>query len=741
MSVPSPASGKDAGNNATITPANPANAAIADSPSFARQTATSVARSQNSYQTAPSQNSHATTFLPSVPGGFDDDSSQFVPEDHGHITDSDDEGVTQIRNRGDSIEPLRKGVSFESPTINVTKSRGGASDVRYHSLSKPLEHVRSGSAYYPTVEAADDASNMDLLMNSWTSPRPKTPPVGGDPAVMPQLSVQPAGQARKVTGYVAPKADAQEGRPILSAYEYNADGEPVLVGELDKTLFEDAAPGSEEQITRLYALCFDTVFSLQEDLQRAQDKYDDTAETLVDERERTSQLHNQVKALQKTLDGVRNQLVESDGQVINLTEQLRLMKDDAGTTIRDTEGRAIAAERRADRLTQRKDQYKAAYEEEYKKHEKARKEIARLARVAARRSDDPDDSGSDSDGPVGVPRRSHRGANLPNPRTPLATPSAITTRRSKQPEPAVFEGPTGTKPGTYQKWKLDMMSWFRAHPLTFEDNDAEQLDYIRMKTSGTAWEIISDGWFIEGDEYTSPDQAWSVLDTCYGSLNTRMDAHTFYDKEGHMKSGESISSYLARFKAGVAPLKWADEEKILQIYKKLPQTWRSRIEYLMDDDRYTKNFQAFSEKLRRLEQLNSALNPANPNRAGGGSGGGGGGGNRNRNTNTTAVPATSGEPRSIVTTPYGDRTLMETQVLRDMNRCYKCTRKGHKPNSDDAPCKSLEKPTSMGRYPEVLAALNEARRIAGVPIPKASVKVNAVQLPTPEPSSPGSENA
>ena len=74
---------------------------------------------------------------------------------------------------------------------------------------------------------------------------------------------------------------------------------------------------------------------------------------------------------------------------------------------------------------------------------------------------------------------------------------------------------------------------------------------------------------------------------------------------------------------------------------------------------------------------------------------------------------------------------METQVLADLERCFKCTRAGHKPYSDDAPCKDMDKLTSMGRYPEVLAALNEARKAAGVPIPKAAVRINAVRVPTP----------
>ncbi|KAG9385842.1 hypothetical protein A1F94_002592 [Pyrenophora tritici-repentis] len=115
--------------------------------------------------------------------------------------------------------------------------------------------------------------------------------------------------------------------------------------------------------------------------------------------------------------------------------------------------------------------------------------------------------------------------------------------------------------------------------------------------------------------------------------------------------------------------------KTLQAYKKLPDQWRSRAEHLMSDDTFTKDFAKFSHKLRHLEQLHSALQPShNPSKGNSG---------------------------------------------------------GHKSNSDDAPCKDMDKLTSMGRYPEVLTALNEARKAAGVPIPKAAVRINAVRASPP----------
>ncbi|KAK1912747.1 hypothetical protein P3342_004683 [Pyrenophora teres f. teres] len=152
--------------------------------------------------------------------------------------------------------------------------------------------------------------------------------------------------------------------------------------------------------------------------------------------------------------------------------------------------------------------------------------------------------------PPAIVRR-NRLATKPGPDAPLP---ATTQRRSKQPKPAVFKGPTGTKAPTYQKWKLDIQSWFRAHPYPFADNEGEQLNYIRMKTTGVAWDNISSGWFVE-EEFHTAQEAWDILDACYGHLNTRLDAHNFYENESFMKPGETITSYLARFKAGVAPLK------------------------------------------------------------------------------------------------------------------------------------------------------------------------------------------
>ncbi|KAI1555025.1 hypothetical protein PtrEW7m1_012295, partial [Pyrenophora tritici-repentis] len=224
--------------------------------------------------------------------------------------------------------------------------------------------------------------------------------------------------------------------------------------------------------------------------------------------------------------------LNSEKQVKFLTNQLQEVRGSLHVANQDLQSKLDTAERRAERYLQRKEEYKTALNQESTAHGETKEKLkayASTARPSLRGK--PHDSISDeSDGPVSV--RRHRSATKLSPDAPLP---ATTQRRSKQPEPAVFEGPTGTKASTYQKWKLDMQSWFRAHPYPFANNEEEQLDYIRMKTTGVAWDNISSGWFVEGDEFHTAQEAWDILDACYGRLNTRLDAHNFYEKEGFMK--------------------------------------------------------------------------------------------------------------------------------------------------------------------------------------------------------------
>ncbi|KAG9386814.1 hypothetical protein A1F94_003564 [Pyrenophora tritici-repentis] len=258
---------------------------------------------------------------------------------------------------------------------------------------------------------------------------------------------------------------------------------------------------------KLYQFCFDTVHTLHNDLANLQERLTDAQEDLIDERVAKLNSEKQVKFLTNQLQEVRGSL-----HVAN----------------QDLQSKLDTAERRAERYLQRKEEYKTALNQESTAHGETKEKLkayASTARPSLRGK--PHDSISDeSDGPVSV--RRHRSATKLSPDAPLP---ATTQRRSKQPEPAVFEGPTGTKASTYQKWKLDMQSWFRAHPYPFANNEEEQLDYIRMKTTGVAWDNISSGWFVEGDEFHTAQEAWDILDACYGRLNTRLDAHNFYERK------------------------------------------------------------------------------------------------------------------------------------------------------------------------------------------------------------------
>ncbi|KAL7772994.1 hypothetical protein CFE70_002958 [Pyrenophora teres f. teres 0-1] len=411
--------------------------------------------------------------------------------------DSDDDkiDITQIRRSAPShpssplIHAQDSSDSFKPSPPNVTTTRGSVG-FQYPALRQRSDAQRTDNSFTYQTEDGDHG----------TTSKP----------------------ARKVTGYVIPKTDVPQGsQPTLAAYEYDASGEPMLVGEVNEAFIKSSTTETGE---KLYQLCFYTVHTLHKDLTNLQARLTDAQEDLTDER--VAKLDSQ-----KQLEEVRSNL-----HVAN----------------QDLQSKLNSAERRAERHLQRKDEYKTALNQESIAHNKTKEQLKAYASTVrpSLHGNSHDSASDESDRPAIV--RRNRLATKPGPDAPLP---ATTQRRSKQPKPAVFKGPTGTKAPTYQKWKLDIQSWFRAHPYPFADNEGEQLNYIRMKTTGVAWDNISSGWFVEGEEFHTAQEAWDILDACYGHLNTRLDAHNFYENESFMKPGETITSYLARFKAGVAPLK------------------------------------------------------------------------------------------------------------------------------------------------------------------------------------------
>ncbi|KAG9377131.1 hypothetical protein A1F94_012731 [Pyrenophora tritici-repentis] len=475
------ASGSDANPTAgaTISPGKSAR-------SFARPTVASTARSSALPRATGSANLRQIS-NPAVPGAFGNE--QLEQQGYDADSDNDEADITQIHHLVPSrplspvVDAQDSSDSFQPSPPNVTTTRGRA------------------GFQYPLSDSEDGNHTSYALSPPTWDPLPRLRHAQRD--------------------YL--KARSQ---PTLAAYEYDANGEPRLVGELDEAFVKGSTTEAGE---KLYQFCFDTVHTLHNDLANLQERLTDAQEDLIDERVAKLNSEKQVKFLTNQLQEVRGSL-----HVAN----------------QDLQSKLDTAERRAERYLQRKEEYKTALNQESTAHGETKEKLkayASTARPSLRGK--PHDSISDeSDGPVSV--RRHRSATKLSPDAPLP---ATTQRRSKQPEPAVFEGPTGTKASTYQKWKLDMQSWFRAHPYPFANNEEEQLDYIRMKTTGVAWDNISSGWFVEGDEFHTAQEAWDILDACYGRLNTRLDAHNFYEKEGFMKPGETITSYLARFKAGVAP--------------------------------------------------------------------------------------------------------------------------------------------------------------------------------------------
>jgi hypothetical protein len=136
------------------------------------------------------------------------------------------------------------------------------------------------------------------------------------------------------------------------------------------------------------------------------------------------------------------------------------------------EARARDAATKLAKAVGRKNEYKKMYSAEYTEHAQAREEILRLNSRARDNPSDPDSSDFEDLGPDGPPRpprgplRRQTSDRLGREATPpvrhttpdFASAPRDSQRRAKQPEPASFSGPGGTKSGQYQKWKLDVMA-------------------------------------------------------------------------------------------------------------------------------------------------------------------------------------------------------------------------------------------------------------------------------------------
>lgn len=447
--------------------------------------------------------------LKNTPGGWNNDDSggdsfQVNPNVQGQrlspceIVDSDDEDLDN------TVLHHTKTVTFNSPPTRRARRYSNNHGFILPSLSKPLREASRPPSYAaPSGDPdSDHDEDLDAIALSSTSP---APPCN-----------QEESEDDRVTGFVRPLGEA------LQIFEVDADGNKKLIGTVDHdTLTNAQASGDRntlEVAVRLINLCIDTVHTAHREIQDLKSRFSEVSENLVDERVNREQAEADAKQ-------AKDSIAYADSQNISLSEELRQRRADNLADVKKYQDKVAA-------LEQRKNNYKDLYHKAYDNSKKANEEVERLrdearqstarmkdlgSRLSQRSSrprgnpDDNDSSSSDDD--QGRPRpprnpfsgRDHRDRRRsPSPR-PRALDFVPEGRRSKHPEPALF-GKDDTSTSTYTKWKLDIKSWFNYHPRDFGGQPFAQLDYLRMKTVGAAWDSISDGWLVAGEEFDDPQQ-------------------------------------------------------------------------------------------------------------------------------------------------------------------------------------------------------------------------------------------
>ncbi|KAI1663420.1 hypothetical protein L13192_12547 [Pyrenophora tritici-repentis] len=414
---------------------------------------------------------------------------------------------------------------------------------------------------------------------------------------------------------------------------------------------------------------------------------------LGNERKHSDQLGEQLLARDKAvLKNCQDQLQSSVATVARLTEELR---DARGSAHEDYQ----QAQNQAENLAARKSAYKDKYRQEHDAHratlENMKKLQAKLKQATAKVSrsarrghtgpsppDSSDSEGDDANSPLpALSRQGQRGTQSTKNR--YSDDEEYDHRRHprlKKPKPKAFSS-NSTTSADYLKWKMDVTDWFADYPYEFA-SETKKLSYIRQKTKDKAFGCLQHGYLEPGAEFAHSNEAWSILDSVYKSLNTSIEAQSWYESlNSTMKPTESMGEYIARFNVGTSALRWPDTLKIQFMRNQLPSNPQ----------------RATTTGNRRGNQSLE------------GGGGGGAGGNKSTPSNG---PRNGGS--SSGSGPRG-RSDIQVKVLRHLNRCFNCLKKNHTFKATGGYC-SKEPVASFDSYPEVQDALEKAIANNGVPV-------------------------
>ncbi|KAK1911216.1 hypothetical protein P3342_011818 [Pyrenophora teres f. teres] len=558
----------------------------------------------------------------------------------------------------------------------------------------------------PSREPQDD-NNIDIHSHAWVS---TSPPPSPKRSASPEPSRDHAGalpykrahferQPSKL--YVIPR---ENDATVFDLWETDAQGnsqqkEPLHLASTEETSADNA-------LNNLYG----QVRDMWKDLGNERKHSDYLSEQLLTQAKVNEDLRYKDQETQDSLEGykgdladaqskqkaLQDQLQAADAKVAHLTKQLRDMRGSA-QGLQDVQ----QALDKVKNMAASKAAYKDKYRQEYDAHMVTRENIKdlqvqlqraqALALKPARRARaglSPPDS---TQPPVGAQSDNDDYDHRRHP-------------RPKKPEPESFSG-NGTTSADYLKWKMAIADWFAYYPYEFA-SEAMKLSYIRQKTKDQAFGCLQHGYLEPGAEFVHSDEVWSILDSVYKSLNTSIEAQSWYESsKSTMKPAESMGEYIARFNVGTSALRWNDTLKIQFMRHRLPVWWRdmTAMKVLEADITYL----GFCQTLRLLEQSNPPRTTTTGNRSGGG---GGGGGNKSTpsNTNRNNGSGSGSGPRG--------RSDIQVKVLRHLNRCFNCLKRNHSYKAVGGYCSG--KPVApFDSYPEVQDALEKAIANNGVPSP------------------------
>ncbi|KAG9381097.1 hypothetical protein A1F94_008417 [Pyrenophora tritici-repentis] len=563
-------------------------------PRFMRETAATMNRSrmdESHENSAPEQPSRATAPTSQTKETLERRASG-LPRAHGKNNlfdrdqpldisdDSDDELPTTITTR-------KKGVAFIDHRADLSSPLG----IRYPLMSEQRRYSRQSQAEVDT----------DYFSEAWLSPGPAASlePLVEHAYERAQFERQPS------TSYVIPREDNVT---TFDLWENDAQGNPQRKDSLHTTPIGHTNNDQSKALNRLY----DQIRDMWRDLGNERKHSDQLGEQLLARDKVIENLHSKDQETQDILEGYKGDV--ADTQAVLRTARTNFSLPSLHSATRAAHEDYQQAQNQAENLAARKSAYKDKYRQEHDAHRatlenmkklqaKLKQATAKVSRSARRGHTGPSPDSSDSEGDD---------ANSPlpalSPRVRSPSPP-----RPKKPEPEAFSG-NGTTSADYLKWKMDVTDWFADYPYEFA-SETKKLSYIRQKTKDKAFGCLQHGYLEPGAEFAHSNEAWSILDSVYKSLNTSIEAQSWYESlNSTMKPTESMGEYIARFNVGTSALRWPDTLKIQFMRNRLPVWWRDMTAMKVLESSLT--YLDFCQTLRLLEQSNPQRATTTGNRRG-----------------------------------------------------------------------------------------------------------------------------